>query len=552
MDDQKRLIVFVVSVIIVMLIFSRISPPPVPPEQPPPVTEEIPREDPPEELPPVEPEPVIEPEIDEPETVPPEVEEIPEQTLLLETEVYTLTISNRGGVISDIILNEYSDEERGTAHILIENEKNLYPFALQINGELIDAPLPMEKTEHRDAYYVSFTYPQYDFDKVLRIPKEGYLIDVFFEGNTTANLDIELLLSTGLLEDIAMERVRHRVQSGALVLIGNRLNTDRSIDADDYTRYRDNIRWGGIQSKYFMIVGINNGDIDEMTFRGTLLNGEEQPTAYASLRRLPDANNPIQVFSGPKEYRILRDYDWDMQRVIFHSMLGTWFRWLCTGLHQATYYITRVVRNYGVSILILTLIVKIILFPLTYSSMKSMSKMQLLQPRIQELKEKYAKDQKKQQQEMMKLWKEYNVNPMGGCLPLFFQMPIFIALYRVFNESIMFRGAGFALWINDLSQPDTIAQMGAALPFIGNNVNILPLFNGFSMFVQQKMTMKDPKQKAMVYIMPIFITVLLYNLPSGLLLYWSFSNVLSIGQQFIINKKMKHQTKDLHKDLKKI
>jgi len=167
-----------------------------------------------------------------------------------------------------------------------------------------------------------------------------------------------------------------------------------------------------------------------------------------------------------------------------------------------------------------------------------MKKMQLLQPKITELKEKYKDDQQKLNKETMKLYQTYGVNPAGGCLPMLLQMPIFIALWGLFRTAIELRQQPFIFWITDLSRPDVIYDLGFQLPLFGiQYISGLALLMGITTFLQQKMTMKDPKQQSMVYIMPVMLTILFMTFPSGLNLYYFLFNVFSIAQQYYINHK---------------
>jgi len=176
-------------------------------------------------------------------------------------------------------------------------------------------------------------------------------------------------------------------------------------------------------------------------------------------------------------------------------------------------------------------LIKIIVHPLTRKSYVSMQKMQTLQPKLNELKEKYGKDPQRLNKETMKLYKESGINPLSGCLPTLLQLPLLWAIFIVFRNTIELRDAAFIWWIKDLSAPDTILKLPFSIPFYGDLVNILPLFMGVTMFIQQKMTMKDPKQKAMIYFMPIFLTLLFNSFPSGLNLYYALFNLFSILQQ---------------------
>jgi YidC/Oxa1 family membrane protein insertase len=190
------------------------------------------------------------------------------------------------------------------------------------------------------------------------------------------------------------------------------------------------------------------------------------------------------------------------------------------------------IPNYGWIILLFALIIKVIFYPFQAKSLESMRKMQEIQPKINALREKYKNDSQRLSQETMKLYKKEGVNPVGGCLPMLPQMPIFFALYNLFSSTIELRQAPFALWITDLSMPDEVMVGGFGL-------RVLPLLVASSMFVQQKMTMKDPKQAVIVYAMPVFMVFIFWGMSSGLNLYWMLFNVLAVGQQLIVNRSNK-------------
>jgi YidC/Oxa1 family membrane protein insertase len=186
----------------------------------------------------------------------------------------------------------------------------------------------------------------------------------------------------------------------------------------------------------------------------------------------------------------------------------------------------RVIPNYGVAILLLTLLVRLIMFPLQHKSMKSMKKMQELQPYLKGLQEKYKNDKEKLNKEMMQFMKTHKVNPMGGCLPMLLQLPVFIALYKVLGNAVELYKSPFIFWISDLSSKD---------PYY-----VLPILMGIMMFLQQKMTPNptmDPTQaKMMLFFLPVIFTIFMLSLPSGLTLYIMFSTLLGIVQQYMMNK----------------
>ena len=204
-------------------------------------------------------------------------------------------------------------------------------------------------------------------------------------------------------------------------------------------------------------------------------------------------------------------------------------------------FIYRFIPNYGVAIIFLTIMTKLILWPLGTKSYKSMSEMKKLQPLMAELKEKYKNDKKRLQQETMALYKTYKINPLGGCLPMVAQIPVFFALYRMLYEAIELRHAPFFGWINDLSAPDRLFRFGFSVPFMEPpyGIPVLTIVMGATMFLQQRMSPPpgDPGQAKMMMFMPIIFTVIFINFSSGLVLYWLVNNVLSISQQYYVQKK---------------
>ena len=317
-------------------------------------------------------------------------------------------------------------------------------------------------------------------------------------------------------------------------------NVDKGFKANGkMNKISGDIDWLGVRTKYFALI------IVPQTRKGTLAHilGQEIAAPVSSKSKwkkysislvMPFLGNEqvadeFKIYCGPLDYDILKkyhnnleefmDFGWKIIKPISLAVL-----WSFKKLHT-------IIPNYGFVLLIFSLLIKIILAPLTYKSAASMSKMQVLQPRMNEIREKYAKDPQRLNKETMKLYKEAGVNPMGSCLPTLLQMPLLFALFTVFRSTIELRGEGFIAWIKDLSNPDTIAQLPFSIPLYGNSVNVLPLIMGLTMFVQQKISNTDPKQKMMVYMMPIFLTLVFNSFPSGLTLYYTLFNILSIIEQ---------------------
>ena len=243
---------------------------------------------------------------------------------------------------------------------------------------------------------------------------------------------------------------------------------------------------------------------------------------------------------APKKYSILKESGYNMEKVMEFETTGTfsWMNWLMEPARHflliTLNFFDGIFRNYGVAIILLTLLVRILFWPLTHKSTESMKRMQELQPQIKALQEKHKKDPQRAQQEVMKFYKENKVNPMGGCLPMFVQIPVFIALFTVLRNAIELRYAGF-LWISDLSQPENL--FAGSVPVVGS-LNILPILMSVSMIFQQKLSSpataatpeQQQQQKMMMFMMPIMMLFFFYSMPSGLVLYWTTSNLLMIGQ----------------------
>jgi YidC/Oxa1 family membrane protein insertase len=303
------------------------------------------------------------------------------------------------------------------------------------------------------------------------------------------------------------------------------------------------LSWAALQTKYFTAVMI-----PPEPSRATVTISGNKPDYRVSTRitlpaveRQGRVDNSIRVYMGPLDYKILGAMDvglekniemgWKLIRPVSWVVL-----WSLTWTHKF-------IPNYGLVIIIISVLTKILFFRLTHKSFKSMKDLQELQPKIQALKDKYGDDRQKLSQETMKLYKEAGVNPLGGCLPLLLQMPVFIALFNVLRFTIELRQAPFVGWINDLSQQDVLFTLPMSLPLIGNAFSLLPILMGASMFVQTKIggsltgtPQAQTTPKGFNTMLPIVFTFLFYKMPSGLVIYWIVNTVLSIGQQYYIHK----------------
>ena len=266
-----------------------------------------------------------------------------------------------------------------------------------------------------------------------------------------------------------------------------------------------------------------------------------------------DSSDMYSFYAGPKVKSNLSIYEngesvFSVDGEDLTSIIdGSWLTWLENILNWILQLFYKVIPNYGVAIILLTILIKLLLQPLAKKGMDSTAKMGALTPKINEIKERYPDDPEAQNAAMAKLYKEEKINPMGSCIPMLIQFPIFIALYGLLNTNFDLRGSMFIPgWIPDLSIPDTIYTLPFAIPFLGTQIHLLPILYTISMIFSMKITQSGSQASAqqgmmafMTYGMPIIFFFIMYNAPSGLLLYWSTVNVISIGQQMFVNKKKK-------------
>ncbi len=256
-----------------------------------------------------------------------------------------------------------------------------------------------------------------------------------------------------------------------------------------------------------------------------------------SLKPGAQIGHSFHIYLGPQDLKAINNVKPEWTTIIY---FGT-FDFIAQLLLQLLGFFYSLVHNWGLAIIILSIAVYFSLFPLSIKQMRSMKEMQILQPKIEALRKELKDNPQKLNKEIMELYKEHKVNPLGGCLPLLLQMPIFFALYQALIRSVALRGAHF-LWIKDLSSPDRAFVFKNAIPLLGNQINILPILMAIGMFVQQKISMAKAsgeaaqQQKMMTIIMPIMFGVIFYQMPSGLVLYWFVNSLFMLGYQFRINR----------------
>jgi YidC/Oxa1 family membrane protein insertase len=316
------------------------------------------------------------------------------------------------------------------------------------------------------------------------------------------------------------------------------------------------VNWVASKNKFFVqLLAVKDGEgIPRIIAKRSTLNGRPSLDFVAAALQFDKEliapgetfGRSLSMYIGPKDYSFLRTQDMDQVEVMEFRSTGFWkfmnpvmypikvaLLWSLNALHA-------VVRNYGVAIMLLTIIVRVLFWPITHKGTESMRRMQALQPQLKAIQQKYKDNPKRMQQETMQFYRDNKVNPMGGCLPMFVQIPVFIALYVVLHSAIQLRFSKF-LWIKDLSEPENL--FAGMIPFIGS-LNILPLLMSATMYFQQKVTPtaaatpeQQQQQKMMAVMMPVMMLFFFYTMPSGLVLYWTTSNLIMIFQMMIKRQK---------------
>ncbi|MBM4116844.1 membrane protein insertase YidC [bacterium] len=309
------------------------------------------------------------------------------------------------------------------------------------------------------------------------------------------------------------------------------------------------LQWVATKSKYFLAALVPN----TLQNGNALLVGDHGAERLGWRARFALGGNrtryaeEFQVYAGPLLFETLKAHGRGLEHLVD---MGTLIRPISLAIKWLMDFLSRFIPNYGLNIILLSIFTKVLFYRLTHKSLKSMKDMQAIQPELKSLQDKYKSDRERLNREMLALYKRAGVNPLSGCLPLLLQMPVFFALYRVLRGAVELRGAGFMLWIDDLSNMDVIYALPFAIPllggFIDNAISVLPILMGVSVWVQQKlggsglgMGAESPQAAQMAIlnkIMPVFMTFVFYRMPSGLVLYWLVNNILQAAQQYYIHK----------------
>jgi YidC/Oxa1 family membrane protein insertase len=477
----------------------------------------------------------------------------PARILTVENDLYRLQLSERGGAVVRIILKDYREtvaEDSPQKALLDEAIGGGTAIAGFTGGgvpDLRDALFTVDASE--DAVLVEGGEQRLTFswrspngvavDKTFTFRPDSYLIGLETAVTNGAGAPINGSQTLSLFNRLPGASTRFGFE-GPSALVDDSLEQVQAKDIEDKDTYTGRIGWFALESQYFMTSAVPRQPVDgrvhlaaspEEVLENRFISAEQ---SLAPGEREMMAYN---LFFGPKSVSLLRGYDNGLARAIDFG----WFDFLAKPILWVMNLIHKVIPNYGVAIILLTILIKILLWPLGNKSYKSMAEMKKLQPLMAEIREKYKDDKQKMNEELMGLYRIYKVNPVGGCLPMVLQIPVFLAFYRMLYGAIELRHAPFIGWINDLSAPDRLFRFDFAIPLMHPpyGIPVLTVVMGATMFLQQKMSPPpgDPSQAKLMMFMPLMFTVIFINFPSGLVLYWLVNNILSIAQQYYVTKK---------------
>ena len=454
----------------------------------------------------------------------------------VETPLYRVTFANRGAQVQSWKLKQYltQDEDDPQPIEFVYPEGHFAgPVSMQVEDPAVNALLNnglFEVSRDFDTLddihptgHLTFSYRNDEnnllVEKEFTFTHDSYLVDVSIR---VEGLDdtVDVLLGTnfGVVE----------WGQGFIGALGPAWMIDGALEKetpDPEIRRSGDIRWAALQDKYFISVMIPQGA------QGVFAKAEAEHVVTSGVEFPVDADGSrlrFQLYAGPKQFDLMRSLGHGLEDTIDFGwfIYGSWS--VVKAVAKPLFYVLRFLyeytQNYGVAIILLTCGIKLLFVPLQYKSYKSMQGMQKVQPQIKAVQAKFKDDRERLNRELIKLYKEHKVNPVGGCLPMVLQMPVFISLFNILYMTVDLRKAPFMLWITDLSIPD---------PFY-----VFPILMGASMVLQQKMmpTTMDPTQAKMMMLLPVFLTFLFLNFPAGLVIYWLTNNVLTIAQQVVTDR----------------
>ena len=477
-----------------------------------------------------------------------------ERFITVDTPLYTALISSSGGgSIKSFNLKKYLMADSSLVNLISDiNSNNLFISFQNVDGEYVsiqDPWLTDEPSQYIEVFGGPFIlkfstlYEEVSIEKTLTFEPDSYVVKVSTDLTSASNKILgdfcSIVWEGGLPTTEPNTKDDVTYFNGYVYQAGDsyqfkKVAPDIEKNQDGpLVAVRGKTDWVAVRSKYFTSVLLPNeeSDICWVGLKEEMVESLPIPLYSMGMGFNKNQTSSISLYLGPLEYDTVRKVNIGLPSIMNFGFslirpISLGVLWLLKFFHQWF-------SNYGVVLILFSVIVKIVVFPLTKKSHQSSKEMQALQPEIALLKEKHKNNPQKLNQATMGLYKEHGVNPLGGCLPLLIQMPLLVSLFQVFRSTIELRGAHFAGWITDLSAPDVVFRLPFSIPLYGDGFAILPIIMGVTMFIQQKMmpTQASGQQKFMSYFMTGFFVLLFNGFPSGLNLYYTLFNVLTILQQ---------------------
>ena len=472
--------------------------------------------------------------------------------ITVNTPLYSVQISEKGAVFESFILKKFKETGKqdspdlqlfsvssgqGTVQTQFTGD-NIFCF----ENSFFQADISDDIINIVDgSFEILFTWKSPSgliIEKRFLFSPETYLISLNIAIKNISNMPVKGALMLSLLNELPEDNGGYAFE-GPSTYINNKLEQIKIKKLKDKNLFDGMISWIALENRYFASAIIP----DSATFARMQIKVEQDNILKSTYIQTIDSLNfgekhisSFHLFFGPKKIGILPESGYHLDKIVNFGM----FDFIAKPCLYLMNFLYKFIPNYGFAIIILTVLIKLILWPLGSKSYKSMAEMKKLQPLMTQIREKYKNDKQKMNQEVMGLYKTYKVNPLGGCLPMIVQIPIFFAFYRMLYHAIELRHAPFIWWIKDLSAPDRLFSFNFTIPFMEPpyGIPVLTIIMGGTMFLQQKMSppMGDPAQAKIMLFMPIIFTVIFINFSSGLVLYWLINNILSISQQYYIQK----------------
>ncbi|MBI3999602.1 MAG: membrane protein insertase YidC, partial [Candidatus Omnitrophica bacterium] len=481
-------------------------------------------------------------------------EPLPEETRYqISGKRFDVEFSALGGAVTKLSLKSWSKTQNGDIVLINRGQGEAGAFLTNLTGQGVDFNSRVFSLERLDQVKgeVQFTSEEpgkWRLTKTYQLneDKPTLSLEVEIENLGSSQQIAPLEVTTQL--DIDTHFKDSKLHAESFVSLPEKLLAEHlnKIEKKPYV-VEGKIAWQALTRKYFAVIlspeepavlAKTTAAAKEVEFMTSALQWKSAEVAPGHVLK-----QTFLIYAGPQYYRDLKSYGYGFEQILSHGFFGPFRLWLLIGLQ----WVYKIVGNYGWAIVLVTFALKLLFAPLTHMSFDSMKRMQALQPKIKALQEHYKNDQAKLSKETMELYKKHKVNPMGGCLPMVLQIPIFIAFYQLLAQTAELKGAPFIFWVKDLSEADRAWTLPFSLPFLGDAVNILPLLMLGSMVWQQRLTPQTSTadQQKMMMFMPIIFGFIFYSLPSGLVLYWFVNNMLSIFHQlFIKGKALPHLTTD--------